>query len=307
MQRCDLAPVILQLKALGIDNLCKFHFLSAPPATNTINSLEVLHALGALDHNGRLTTPLGYQMAEFPLHPTYAKCLLAAPQFACTQEMLSIVAMLQVQHVFVTPSGRKQQADKAKLKFACVEGDHITLLNVYKTFAAKMKKSKMSALASWCSSNFLSFKSLVRAHQIREQLSSLLRNKLKAADMLSLTCGDHTEPILKCLCVGFFANAARAHHDGDYRHLKSQVVLKVHPSSVISLCLANLDKPAPRYVLYNDIVQAKTHFLMRELSVVECAWLHELVENYYEFGTERQLREAASSSGGAEKRLKLSS
>ncbi len=108
--------------------------------------------------------------------------------------------------------------------------------------------------------------------------------------------------------MGFFVNAARAHYDGDYRHLKSDVVLKVHPSSVISLCLANLDKPAPRYVLYNDIVQAKTHFLMRDLSVVDCKWLHELVENYYEFGTDRQLREAAvnASGGGAEKRLKLS-
>jgi ATP-dependent RNA helicase DDX35 len=81
MQRCDLAPVILQLKALGIDNLCKFHFLSAPPATNMMNTLEMLHALGALDHNGRLTTPSGYHMAEFPLHPTYSKCLLASTQF----------------------------------------------------------------------------------------------------------------------------------------------------------------------------------------------------------------------------------
>jgi ATP-dependent RNA helicase DDX35 len=28
MQRSDLAPVILQLKALGIINILKFHFLS---------------------------------------------------------------------------------------------------------------------------------------------------------------------------------------------------------------------------------------------------------------------------------------
>lgn len=31
MQRSNLAPVILQLKALGIDNVLRFHFLSVSP------------------------------------------------------------------------------------------------------------------------------------------------------------------------------------------------------------------------------------------------------------------------------------
>jgi hypothetical protein len=121
-------------KALGIDNICKFDFLSPPPSKNLINSLELLHALGALDHNSKLSPPLGFQMAEFPLHPTHSKALLASEEFGCAQEMITIIALLQVQHVFNTPSGRKMQADKAKLKFTCIEGDHLTLLNVYKTF-----------------------------------------------------------------------------------------------------------------------------------------------------------------------------
>jgi hypothetical protein len=32
MQRCHLAPVILQLKALGINNVLRFHYLARPPA-----------------------------------------------------------------------------------------------------------------------------------------------------------------------------------------------------------------------------------------------------------------------------------
>lgn len=224
MQRCDLAPVIIQLKALGVDNICNFDFISAPPSNNLINSLELLHALEALDHNAKLTTPLGYQMAEFPLHPTHSKALLSAEKFGCTKEILSIIAMLQVQHVFVTPSGRKQQADKAKLKFACIEGDHITLLNVYKTFENKFNKNrKHQAMSQWCQSNFLNFKSLHRAMQIREQLSSLLK---KFRIDVELTCEDRVEPILKCLCVAFFVNAAKSHYSGDYRHLKADLALK---------------------------------------------------------------------------------
>jgi ATP-dependent RNA helicase DDX35 len=295
MQRCDLTSVIIQLKALGIDNICKFDFLSPPPSKNLINSLELLHALGALDHNCKLSTPIGFQMAEFPLHPTHAKALLAWETFGCAQEMLTIISMLQVQHVFNTPSGRKLQADKAKLKFTCIEGDHLTLLNVYKSFIRKYNVNKKS-VANWCNNNFLNYKSLLRSMQIREQLSSILRKfKIK----IDSTCEDKTEPILKCLCVAFFTNAAKAHYSGDYRHLKSDVSLKVHPSSVINLLISNVDQPPPKYIIYNDIVQSKTTNLIRDISVIDCNWLFELVPDYYEYGTERQIREAG------DKRFKL--
>ena len=237
-------------------------FLSSPPSTNLINTLELLHALEALDHNAKLTTPLGYQMAEFPLHPTHSKALFSSEKFGCTAEILSIIALLQVQHVFSTPSGRKQTADKAKLKFTAIEGDHITLLNVFKTFMSKLKGKKHQPLVQWCNNNYLNFKSLQRAVQIREQLKSLLK---KFKINTELTCEDKTEPILKCLTVSFFMNAAKAHYSGGYRHLKSDLVLSVHPSSVINLYLANLDEPPPKHIIYTDCVQSKTSYLMRDI------------------------------------------
>src|SRR5687768_6559644 len=42
MQRCDLSTVILQLKALGIDDVLHFDFLSPPPSELLIRALEVL-------------------------------------------------------------------------------------------------------------------------------------------------------------------------------------------------------------------------------------------------------------------------
>lgn len=190
--------------------------------------------------------------------------------------------MLQVQHIFVTPSGRKQTADKAKLKFTCIEGDHLTMLNVFRAFEQKIAKGNHKALSNWCGQNYLNYKSLVRAIQIRQQLSSLLKKFKIDVDASS---GDRVEPILKCLCLAFFANAAKLSYTGEYKHLKSNVALKVHPSSVINLHLANLDQPRPKYVVYNDIVQSKTVYLMRDLSAIEGAWLDELVPEYYEFGS----------------------
>ena len=65
--------------------------------------------------------------------------------------------------------------------------------------------------------------------------------------------------------------------------------------------LANLDDPAPKYIIYNDIVQAKETYLIRDLSVIDCSWLNELVPDYYEYGTDRQINE----SNYSEKRQKI--
>ena len=75
VQRSNLAPLILQLKALGIDNIARFAFLTPPPSDLIIRALELLFSLGALDDYARLTKPLGTRMAELALEPMLAKCL----------------------------------------------------------------------------------------------------------------------------------------------------------------------------------------------------------------------------------------
>lgn len=78
MQRSDLAPAVLQLKALGIDNVLRFNFPSCPPSKSLLSALELLYALGAIDDRGELTEPTGLTMAEIPLEPVFAKCLIAS-------------------------------------------------------------------------------------------------------------------------------------------------------------------------------------------------------------------------------------
>ena len=51
---------------------------------------------GALTEKGDLTSDIGSKMAEFPLPPMFSKVLLHSISLGCTEEMLSIVAMLQV-------------------------------------------------------------------------------------------------------------------------------------------------------------------------------------------------------------------
>lgn len=58
-----------------------------------MRALELLNYLGALDDNGDLTS-LGSMMAEFPLDPQLAKMVMASCDHNCSNEILSITAML---------------------------------------------------------------------------------------------------------------------------------------------------------------------------------------------------------------------
>lgn len=62
--RSDVSLFILQLKALGIDNIVRFDFMTPPPAKMLERGMEFLYSLGAIDANGRLTKELGVKMAE---------------------------------------------------------------------------------------------------------------------------------------------------------------------------------------------------------------------------------------------------
>ena len=62
IQRTNLASTLLQLKAMGINNLIDFDFMDPPPAETLIRALEQLYALGALNDKGELTKFLGFPM-----------------------------------------------------------------------------------------------------------------------------------------------------------------------------------------------------------------------------------------------------
>ncbi|XP_027277033.1 probable ATP-dependent RNA helicase DHX35 isoform X2 [Cricetulus griseus] len=273
MQRSNLAPVILQLKALGIDNVLRFHFMSPPPAQSMVQALELLYALGGLDKDCRLTEPLGMRIAEFPLNPMFAKMLLESGNFGCSQEVLSIAAMMQIQNVFVFPSNQKSQATRVHRKFAVEEGDHLTMLNVYEAFIKHNKSSQ------WCQEHFLNYKGLVRAATVREQLKKLLV-KFQVPKMSSE--GD-PDPVLRCIVSGFFANAARFHSSGAYRTIRDDHELHIHPASVLYA-----EKP-PRWVIYNEVIQTSKYY-MRDVTAIESAWLLELAPHFYQQGTHLSLK-----------------
>jgi ATP-dependent RNA helicase DDX35 len=64
--RTELSSAILQLKALGIDNLMRLQWLTIPPSESIAQSLNSLIIHSVIDNDGRLTS-LGTRVAEIPL------------------------------------------------------------------------------------------------------------------------------------------------------------------------------------------------------------------------------------------------
>ncbi|CAN4117103.1 unnamed protein product [Withania somnifera] len=181
-RRCDLSNVVLQLKALGIDDIINFDFIEKPDRTAIINSLWSLYLLGAVTEDNKLSD-VGHQMSRLPLDPVYSKALIVASQFGCLKEMLICVAMLSVESVFYAPREKLEESRNALKSFANPEGDHLTLLNVYRAADEFFQKNKMvnsgekaeKILRKWCKDDYIKSRSLKHARDIhRVTLSGLI-------------------------------------------------------------------------------------------------------------------------------------
>src|SRR5438067_965751 len=94
VKRLDLSEVVLTLKASGVEDVANFRWLEAPDAQALARAEELLVDLGAISSPGRIT-PLGRRMLAFPVHPRYARMLLAAHEYRCVTAIALIAALTQ--------------------------------------------------------------------------------------------------------------------------------------------------------------------------------------------------------------------
>ena len=92
-----------------------------------LRALELLYALGAIDEQANLTSPIGQQLVEMPCSPSMGRMLLASAEHGCSEDALAIAAMLQVEGVF------KGKAEIVSRPWAVAEGDLLTWLNIFRS------------------------------------------------------------------------------------------------------------------------------------------------------------------------------
>ncbi|XP_042385212.1 probable pre-mRNA-splicing factor ATP-dependent RNA helicase DEAH9 isoform X2 [Zingiber officinale] len=266
MQRSNLVSCVIQLKALGIDNILGFDWLASPPPEAMVRALEVLYSLSIVDDDVKLTSPIGYQIAEVPMDPMVSKMVLSACDLGCSEEMTTIAASLSVQSIWVSGRGAQKASDEVKLRFAAAEGDHITFLNVYKGFINSGKSSQ------WCYKNYVNYHAM-KVVDVKEQLCRLLRR----FGLALKSCEQDTQILRKAIIAGFFANSCYMEeysHNGLYKTIRSSQEVYIHPSSV-------LFRVNPKWVVYHSLVSTDKHY-MRNVIAIDPSWLIEAAPHFYQ-------------------------
>ncbi|GES73943.1 ATP-dependent RNA helicase Prh1 [Rhizophagus clarus] len=261
IKRCNLAPIILLLKALGIDDVLGFDYLDAPSRTLLKRALEQLFILKALDSQGKITE-LGRKMAEFPLEPAYAKVLIASQEMSCTREAIEIVSLLSVESIFFSPQDQREHASEMKKKFVSPFGDLITYLNVLRSYEVQKGNSE------WCYQNFINRRNMKHVIEVRKQLIQLC---IRMGIQTNSSCGNEYEIVLKCMLCGFFRNSATLQPTNNYKTIFSNQNVNVHPSSA----LFNKKVEA---VMYTELVLTTKPY-MKNVSAIQSNWLSDTALN----------------------------
>lgn len=86
-------------------------------------------------------------------------------------------------------------------------------------------------------------------------------------------------PIQRCICAGFFANAAIRQPDGTYRTVRDGVTVELHPNSVV------FSYP-PQCIVFHEVVLTSKRFAS-EVCAIDPNWLPELASVAAEEGVRR--------------------
>jgi pre-mRNA-splicing factor ATP-dependent RNA helicase DHX15/PRP43 len=257
----NLSSTVLELKKLGIDDLVHFDLMDPPAPETLMRALEELNYLACLNDDGDLTD-MGRRASEFPLDPALAVMLISSPEFYCSNEILSLTALLSVPQVFVRPASARKRADEMKALFAHQDGDHLTLLNVYHAF--KSPQAQLN-LKQWCHDHFLSLRALQSADNVRLQLKTIMERL--ELELLSTPFEDkkYYENIRRALVSGFFMQVAKKEPTGKtYTTVKDDQTVLLHPSTVLG--------QESEWVIYNEFVLTTKNFV-RTLTGVKAEWL----------------------------------
>ncbi|EUB59994.1 putative ATP-dependent RNA helicase DHX35 [Echinococcus granulosus] len=306
-QRSDLATSLLRLKTLGVDSLVRFDWLPPrPPARHLGQAAEQLVSLGALTvAAGMPMTERGAQLSALCsacglTQPAAAAALLGAVEEGCTLEVAAIVALMQLQNVFVSSASYRRTADRSRrVLFGTTAGDHLTELNAFTAYETQASILNQSELQRWCQSVGLNARALQHALYLRDRILGMLqRSKMPC---VAVEPPGNPLPIVRALLRGFFMQVAHLAPSGThYTTVRGDHALRLHPSCV--LYAAPSTARWPKWILFTRVhlsaplsdnpaaaaTVSPTATCVSGVSAIQPDWLMELAPHYFQYGTARE-------------------
>jgi len=179
--RTNLASVILQMTALGLDDIEAFPFVDAPDKRHIQDGVKLLEELGAFEtvqsksgEKRRLTT-VGRQLAQLPVDPRLAKMLLSAVDFGSVYEVMIIVSALSIQDPRERPTDKQQASDEKYHRFADKKSDFLAFLNLWNYVQAQQKELTKNQFRRQCQKDFLNYLRIREWQDIYQQIRLAVR------------------------------------------------------------------------------------------------------------------------------------
>ena len=289
IQRCNLADVILRMKAFGLGEIETFPFLDPPAPAAIRGGYQLLEELGALDAEKRLT-PLGRELAHLPVDPAMGRMLLEARHEGALAEVLVIAAALSIQDPRERPADQRDAAEAAHRRFQHPESDFLTLLNIWNAFHDTWESLQtQNQLRKFCRSHFLSYLRMREWVDLHAQLEEVMVDLGSDAR----TAQAKPEAIHRSVLVGLIGHVAERVERNVYQTAKDRQVF-VFPGSGLfvkpgaakrpagrdtaakSAPTANQDAaPQPGWIVAGEIVET-TRPYARTLAGVDPTWVIEL-------------------------------
>ena len=213
--RTNLASVILQMTALGLDDLEAFPFVDAPDKRHIQDGVKLLEELGAIQpkkiksykHDGARfptrakdvsankngtryetcaieseekkqgweLTPIGRQLAQLPVDPRLAKMLLSAVNFGSVYEVMIIVSALSIQDPRERPTDKQQASDEKHRRFADKKSDFLAFLNLWNYVQEQQKALTKNQFRRQCQKDFLNYLRIREWQDIYQQIRLAVR------------------------------------------------------------------------------------------------------------------------------------
>uniref|UniRef100_A0A7N0T0X3 RNA helicase n=1 Tax=Kalanchoe fedtschenkoi TaxID=63787 RepID=A0A7N0T0X3_KALFE len=274
--RSSLAGSVLYLKSLDLPDIdiLEFDFLDPPSLESLEDALKQLYLIDAIDENG-LITSVGRTMAQLPLEPSLSRTLLAANEYGCLSQALTVAAMLSSETALLASRSKIDGNKRMRETFSDLPGgdglgDHIQLLQIFEQW------DRVDYDMDWCKEHGLKARGMKFVRDVRRQLAQIMqkvaRGSLDVRDQKGLTERQQGyKNLRKALCVGYANQLAERmiHHNG-YRTIgfKAQLV-QVHPSSVLE---ADGEGLLPTYLVYHELV-ATTRPFMQHVCAVKMPWV----------------------------------
>lgn len=276
--------VVLQMKAMNIDNVVNFPFPTRPSIDALMAAEKKLVSLGALDdtafRNARFAdinktefsskpTPLGMAMARFSVGARCSKMIVLSPP-DLLGHVISLVAALSIREMFLEGDAYKEIRKKwAGHGQSRLLGDFMVMLR------AIIETDASECSSKFCSQNGLRVKAMLEIHKLRHQLIKEVNKNLETPLLKpDYTLRKPTEAQARNLRQLIYSShvdriAVKITDDKSLKHAyetkETEDPVYICPKSVIK-------GKDPDFIAYRELHRTAKKVYMRDLCAVDPNW-----------------------------------